>query len=148
MQGPTQINDRISVAGQIEIGELADLAKTGFATIINNRPDREEPGQPDHATVEAAARKLGLEYRYVPITTGAITRKDVAAFQNALLRAPQPALAHCRSGTRSYILWALTRVLYDGEAPLELVAEAATKGYDLRVLSALVEKLEAEKGES
>ena len=35
--------------------------------------------------------------------------------------------------------------LFDGESPLKLVAEAAIKGYDLRSLPSLVERLEAEK---
>jgi hypothetical protein len=36
-------------------------------------------------------------------------------------------------------------VFFDGESPLMLAADAAKKGYDLRVLPALVEKLQAEK---
>jgi sulfide:quinone oxidoreductase len=62
-----------------------------------------------------------------------------------LLRAPKPILAHCRSGTRCYLLWGLSRALFDRESPLKIVAQAAIKGYDLRVLPGLVEKLEAEK---
>ncbi len=69
----------------------------------------------------------------------------MAAFNHALLRGAKPVLVHCRSGARSYVLYALTRVFFDGESPLMLAADAARKGYDLRVLSALVEKLQAEK---
>jgi hypothetical protein len=39
-------------------------------------------------------------------------------------------------------MWAAGRALFDGESALKLVAEAAVKGYDLRVLPALVEKLQ------
>jgi uncharacterized protein (TIGR01244 family) len=145
MQQPTQINPSLSVSGQISKSDIAELAKAGFATIINNRPDNEEPGQLSAAEAEAEAKKQGLDYRYQPIVTGAITRAQVAEFQKLLLRSPTPVLAHCRSGTRCYLMWAASRALFDGESPLKLVAEAAVKGYDLRVLPSLVEKLEAEK---
>jgi sulfide:quinone oxidoreductase len=141
---PTPITDFLSVAGQITREDIAEIAKAGYGTIINNRPDTEEPGQLSHAEAEAEAKRLGLEYRYIPVVTGSITKRDVAAYQNAILRGPQPVLAHCRSGTRCYLLWGATRAIYDGESSLKIVAEAAIKGYDLRVLPALVEKLTAE----
>src|SRR5712692_4219965 len=141
----TQINESLSVAGQISKADIAEIAKAGFGTIINHRPDNEEPGQLDHDAAEA--EKAGLEYRYQPVTTGTITRAQVAEFERMLLRSPQPVLAHCRSGTRCYLMWAATRVLFNDESALKLVAEAAVKGYDLRVLPSLIEKLEAEKVE-
>jgi len=145
MQQPTQINPSLSVAGQISKSDIGELARSGFATIINNRPDNEEPGQLNAAEAEAEAKKQGLDYRYLPIVSGAITRAQVAEFQNLLLRSPSPVLAHCRSGTRCYLIWAASRALFEGESPLKLVAEAAAKGYDLRVLPSLVEKLEGEQ---
>jgi uncharacterized protein (TIGR01244 family) len=144
MQQPTRINDFLSVAGQISKDDVAALAKAGFASIINNRPDNEEPGQLDHRTAEAEAKKQGLDYGYLPIVTGNITRSQVAEFDKLLLRSPKPVLAHCRSGTRCYLMWAAGRVLFERQSALKLVAEAAAKGYDLRVLPQLVEKLEAE----
>ena len=140
----TPITDFLTVAGQITREDIAAIAKAGYGVIINNRPDGEEPGQLTHEEAAAEAKKHGLEYRYIPVVTGSITRKDVSAYQNAVLRGPQPVLAHCRSGTRCYLLWAASRALHDGESPLKLVAEAAVKGYDLRVLPNLVEKLQGE----
>src|SRR5487761_2121404 len=115
MPGATKITDQLTVSGQIALGDIAEIAKQGFA------------------------------YPYIPVVTGDITRNDVVQFQKAILR-DGPAFAHCRSGTRCYLLWGLSRALYDGDSALTLVAEAARKGYDLRVLPALVEKLENEKG--
>jgi len=62
-----------------------------------------------------------------------------------MLREGQPILAHCRSGTRCYLMYALVRTLFDGESALKLVAEAAARGYDIRVLPMLAERLQAEK---
>ena len=145
MQQPTEINRSLSVASQISKSDIAELAKAGFGMILNNRPDNEEPGQLAAAEAEAEAKKQGLEYRYLPIVTGNITRAQVAEFQKLVLRGPQPVLAHCRSGTRCYLMWAAGRVLFDGESALKLVAEAAVKGYDLRVLPGLVEKLQSQE---
>jgi uncharacterized protein (TIGR01244 family) len=145
MQQPTQINPSLSVAGQISKSDIAELAKSGFAMIINNRPDNEEPGQLTAAEAEAEAKGQGLQYRYLPIVTGSITRAQVVEFQKLVLRGPNPVLAHCRSGTRCYLMWAAGRALFDGESALKLVAEAAVKGYDLRALPALVEKLQGER---
>lgn len=145
MPAPVRINDQLSVAGQISLDEIGALAKQGFATIVNNRPDQEEPGQLGQAEAKAEAERLGLQYLYQPVTTSSISKADVVAFHNALLRSPQPVLAHCRSGTRCYLLWGLTKTLFDHESPLKIVAQAAQQGFDLRVLPALTEKLQAEK---
>jgi uncharacterized protein (TIGR01244 family) len=145
MAEPTKINDLLSVTGQISLTDIGAFAKAGYATIVNNRPDDEEPGQLDHATAEAEAKKQGLDYKYQPIVSSAISHRDVTEFQNLLLREGKPILAHCRSGTRCYLMYALTRVLFEGESPLKLVAEAASKGYDIRALPMLAEKLEGEK---
>jgi uncharacterized protein (TIGR01244 family) len=145
MQGPVRITDQLSVAGQISLEDIAALAAQGFETIINNRPDGEEPGQLTAAAAEKEAKGRGLDYLYQPVTTATIGRADVTAFYNALSRAAKPVLAHCRSGTRCYLLWGLSRALFEHESPLQIAAEAAQKGYDLRTLPALFEKLQAEK---
>ena len=145
MAEPTKINDNLSVAGQISLADIPALAKAGFATILNNRPDDEEPGQLNHETAAAEARKAGLSYQYQPIVSSAIALKDVVEFQKLLQHQQKPILAHCRSGTRCYLMYGLTRVLFEGESPLKLVAEAAAKGYDIRALPMLAERLEAQK---
>jgi uncharacterized protein (TIGR01244 family) len=144
MHEPVKLDDFLSVAGQIGLADVRTLADRGFGTIINNRPDNEEPGQPGHEAAAAAASEHGLHYIYQPVTSATINRRAVAAFHNTVLRGPHPVLAHCRSGTRCYLLWAAGRALFDRESPLKLVAEAAIRGYDLRSLPNLVERLEAE----
>ena len=146
MQEPTPITDILSVTGQITRDDIAALAKAGYRTIINNRPDDEEPGQLRHEDAAAEAAKQGMAYHYIPVTAATITRRDAGAFQNAVLRGPHPVLAHCRSGSRTYLLWNAARALFDRESALKLAAEAAAKGYDQRALPMLVEKLEAERG--
>ncbi|MGH6980211.1 MAG: TIGR01244 family sulfur transferase [Stellaceae bacterium] len=145
MQGPVRINDHISVAGQIAPDDVAALKKQGFETIINNRPDNEEPGQTPAAAVKAETDRQGMQYLYQPVTTSTISKADVTAFHHALTRSTKPVLAHCRSGTRCYLLWGLSQVMFDNASPLTIVAEASRNGYDLRSLPALADKLQAEK---
>ncbi len=147
MKEPTRINEMLSVTGQISKDEIAEIAKAGFATIVNQRPDNEEPGQLGATEAASEAQRQGLAYHHQPIVSSAITRAQVAEFERMLLRGPHPILAHCRSGTRCYLMWAAARALFDRESPLKLVAAAAIKGYDLRSLPALVERLEAEQNQ-
>ena len=95
-----KINDGISVAPQIGIDDLADVAAQGFKTVINNRPDGEAPDQPPAADVEQAARAAGLDYYFVPAVSGQLTPEKVADFGRTIEEAEGPVLAFCRSGTR------------------------------------------------
>jgi len=54
--------------------------------------------------------------------------------------AAQPIVIHCRSGTRSTLLWALTR-LGEGADPALLVAEAARHGIDIAALPVIAARL-------
>ena len=124
-----RLTDDFAVSPQITAEELDEIASAGFRAILCNRPDDEEPGQPEFDTIAAAARAAGLEARAVPIVSGMITDEAVAAFRAALDELPAPVFAYCRSGTRCTMLWAVTRL---GEiAPAEIARRAAQAGYDV-----------------
>lgn len=128
----------LAVAPQLALEDLATLKEAGFATVINNRPDDESPDQPPSAALEAEARRLGLDYRHVPVVSGAMTMDDVAAFDAALSDAQAPALAFCRSGTRSATLWAFTQA--GVRDPDEILSVAGSAGYDLSGLRPYLER--------
>src|SRR3954467_7628917 len=51
-----QIADDVFVAPQLDAAAMAELARLGFKSVVNNRPDFEHgPDQPTSAQVEAAA---------------------------------------------------------------------------------------------
>ena len=54
-----QLDDRTLVSGQIAPEEVAGLAGHGVTILVNNRPDGEEPGQPQASDIEAAAAAGG-----------------------------------------------------------------------------------------
>lgn len=99
------ISDDYAVSAQIQPEDVAEIAKAGYRTIICNRPDDEDPGQPSHGSIEAAARAAGLGFRFIPVISGAMTEDDVIAQKAALDEVPGPVFAYCRSGTRSANLY-------------------------------------------
>jgi uncharacterized protein (TIGR01244 family) len=124
-----KLDDMILVAPrQLLPADIPALAEQGIRLIVNNRPDGEEPGQPTSAEIEAAARAAGLDYRHIPIA-GGFPPERIEAMAQALDQGP--ALAFCRSGTRSTFLWALARSARGAPAE-ETVSAAAAAGYDLR----------------
>jgi uncharacterized protein (TIGR01244 family) len=85
---------------------MAELARLGFKSVINNRPDFEHgPDQPASAAVEAAAVAAGLQYRHLPVDGGWQSPEQIAEFARLLAELPAPVLAFCRSGARSTRLY-------------------------------------------
>lgn len=127
-----------AVAPQITLDDIAEAARLGFRSLINNRPDEEVAPELANAVLQEAAAALGLSYIHLPYYPGVLTPDLVTGFETALAAAEAPVLAWCRSGTRSSHLWALSQA---GRLPLEeIVQTAKTAGYDL---SALVPMLRA-----
>ena len=130
----------LSVAGRLDRADIDALARAGVRTIVNNRPDGEDPGQLPAAEATQLAAAHGIAYHHIPITAATLTRGDVDAFAATLRDAAQPVVAHCRSGTRSALLWALTR-MREGADPLALISDAARHGIDIAGLPAVAARL-------
>jgi uncharacterized protein (TIGR01244 family) len=99
-------NDQFGTLGQIDPSHLAEIAKQGYKSVINNRPDFEGgPDQPTNAAIQAQAESLGLHYAYLPVVPGAFTHEQVLEMARLLKTMPGPILAFCRSGARSTNLY-------------------------------------------
>lgn len=126
---PKKLTDAVSIAPQITASDVATLAAEGYKAIICNRPDGEGNDQPTFAEIEMAARNAGIATRFIPVATGKVADEDASAFAAALADLPKPALAYCRTGTRSATLWALSE---SGKRPVTQILELAAKaGYDV-----------------
>lgn len=132
------IDDTLAVAAQMQPEELAALAGEGFAAVICNRPDGEEPGQPTLDAMRAAAHDAGLAFHHLPVAGGIFPPAAVAAFGAIRRGTHGKVLAYCRSGTRAATLDALANV--HGLSVAERLSHAGAAGYDL---SALAERMEA-----
>ena len=136
----TVVEQDFAVASQVTVEDIAEMARDGVKTLINNRPDGEEMGQISAAAAKAEAEKHGMTYLHIPVRTDTISAADVAAFARALAESPKPIVAHCRSGTRCYLLWAAVQATSGRDAD-QLVMRAAGDGYDIRVLPDLLRRI-------
>lgn len=134
------LTDRIFVAPQITVADVADAHEAGVTLIINNRPDDESADQTPGSAIETAARKAGIDYVAIPVTHAGFAEWQVSAMADAIEKADGRILAYCRSGTRSTLLWALARAAR-GDHPAILSEQAADAGYDLAPVAAMMDML-------
>ena len=139
----TPLTDRLRVAPQISPDQVAAAQAEGITLIINNRPDGEEPDAPQGTEIQAAADAAGIDYVAIPVGHSGFSMPQVDAMIAALESAKGTALAYCRSGTRSTLLWALARAK-QGANPVRLSADAAKAGYDLTPVRPMLDALAAQ----
>lgn len=133
------LDDETAICAAIGPDAMPAAAEAGIRAIINNRPDGEEPHQASSQSVETAAKQNGLDYRFVPINMRALSPDDVERMRTALNETPAPRVAFCRSGSRSYILWALAKA--GSEAELDgMIEQAAGHGFDISVARLFVQR--------
>ncbi len=96
----------VCVAPQLTPQAMAEAARLGFKSVVNNRPDFEHgPDQPRNADIEAAAFAAGLQYRWLPVDGAYQSPEQITAFAQLLQELPRPLLVFCRSGARSTRLY-------------------------------------------
>ena len=100
-----RLSETCAVAGQITAADVESLAVDGFVTIICNRPDGEEHGQPPVADIEAACREHGIAFHFIPIDRNGLDPQMVEDFRGAVANSDGLVLAYCRSGQRSSVIW-------------------------------------------
>jgi uncharacterized protein (TIGR01244 family) len=130
----------LTAAGALTRDHIEALAAAGTKIIINNRPDGEDPGQLDADEAGRLCQAHGIAYHHIPFVGATLTAADIDAFAAVLKSAQGPVVAHCRSGTRSTMVWALTR-LREGEDAAALVALGARNGVDISALPMLAARL-------
>lgn len=132
-----RITEDYAVSPQISPDDIPEIKAAGFRSIMCNRPDGEDYGQPEFDAVAEAARAEGIEVRCVPIVSGMVTPQAAQDFAAALEGMPKPMLAYCRSGTRCTMLWSIAS--YGKLSGDEIVSAARDAGYDM---SGLVRQLD------
>ncbi len=110
MKPLTRIDPDFSTSSQIAIEDLADFKAAGFRSVICNRPDNEDGNaHPDHHRIESEAKRLGLEFAYLPVAPGQMNDGHVAEFKAIMSSLPRPAVGYCKMGIRSKILYERSR---------------------------------------
>ncbi|WP_424939853.1 TIGR01244 family sulfur transferase [Aliiroseovarius sp. S253] len=102
-----KLDDTITVSHQIAIEDVKAIRDQGFTLLMCNRPDGEDPGQPNWEDMKAAAEAVGLKTAFLPMSSreDALALKD--PFRAEMEGADGPVFAYCRTGTRCEILWTL-----------------------------------------
>ena len=100
-----RLSETCAVASQIQATDVAALAADGFTTVICNRPDGEDFGQPTADTIAAACEANGIAFHFIPIDRSGLTMDIVESFRDAVAASAGPVLAYCRSGQRSSVIW-------------------------------------------
>ena len=137
-----QLTPNFFVSEQITTDDVAQAAADEFGVIINNRPEGESPDQTSGDVIAATAADNGIEYVAIPVGHGGFSQPQIQAMVSALNSGNGRALAYCRSGTRSTFLWALANAS-QGQDPQTLVDTAATAGYDISSIRAMLDMLAA-----
>jgi len=100
-----QLSEKVAVAPQIRTDDVATLADEGFTTIICNRPDGEDFGQPTAEEIGAQCAAREIAFHFIPVDRSGLTKDMVQNFSDAVASSDGKVLAYCRSGQRSSMLW-------------------------------------------
>lgn len=100
-----QLSDDYSVTMQIDPDDVEDFAQQGYTSIVCNRPDGEEYGQPASASVREACERHGIDFHMIPMQGSAVSPQTMQQFLEVMRNSDGPVLGYCRTGTRSAILW-------------------------------------------
>ncbi len=102
------LTPEFAIGPQVVPEDFEPLRAAGFASVLNARPDDETGSYLTAADAEKLALAIGLAYAHSPTGNHAIFESDlIDRFEKALAELPKPIFAHCKTGTRAAILWAL-----------------------------------------
>lgn len=125
-----KLAEGLYVSPQLNRADVQAAASLGIGSVVCNRPDGEEEGQPAFGQVAQWLSEAGIAAEHQPVQAAAIGVQDAAQFRALLQKAQKPVLAYCRTGTRSALLWALYQA-GNGMGVEQAVAAAAQAGIDL-----------------
>ena len=125
-----RLTDSLTVSGQLSEEDFLHLSSIGVKTVICNRPDNEDAGQPSFDEVSEIAKKYDISCHFMPIISGRMSIDDGIEFGKLIETITEPVHAYCRSGTRCTTLWAISAIK-KGDDINEVLQTAKEAGYDL-----------------
>ena len=104
----TPVTPEFAIGPQPTAVDFATVSEAGYAAVLNVRPDDENGNYLISADARPLAEDQGLTYAHSPSNNHVLFETDVIdRFERTLSELPKPIFAHCKSGTRTAILWAL-----------------------------------------
>ena len=129
----TPITLEFAIGPQPIAKDFAAVRSAGYAAVLNVRPDDENGNYLVSSDARPLAENQGLTYAHSPSNNHALFETDIIdRFERALTELPKPIFAHCKSGTRTAILWALVASRHrDAE---EVIADLRDAGQEIEFL--------------
>ena len=101
MQPIRKINNQLTIAPQLTLEQLKQIAQEDFKSVLNLRsPD--ETGFP--SSEQQQAESLGLFYINIPVNLEAINDDVITEVIKQIHQLPKPILVHCDSAIRAAAL--------------------------------------------
>lgn len=120
----------ISLAGQPNATDLADIADAGYRTVLTLRAE-DEISWDEMAAVNAA----GMRFARVPLKPETIEVGVLTRIRSIIEMSPKPVLIHCSSGNRSALVWGMLEAgERSDEEILRIAREAGMKERDAPIL--------------
>jgi uncharacterized protein (TIGR01244 family) len=112
MRNARKYNDRVTIGGVPDRGDLAQLKELGYRTLIDLREETEKFG----GLVKKAADEMGLRFIEIPIYRSEIKIEDVKRFYQAIYeKGSAPIYAFSRFGRKPLAFL----LIFDGVANQE-----------------------------
>lgn len=109
-----QLTTQVSASDQLEVSDLATIAKMGVELLICNRPDGEDEGQTPYDLIAREAHRLGMEPILMPFSSYQITEPNRDELITQIETRKRIHL-YCRSGARCKRLWREANSVVGGE---------------------------------
>jgi len=128
-----QIDDEISVGGQLNTNQLKQLAGEGFKTIVNLQTDGEANQLLSPEAEGRKVRDLGMQYVHFPVSMVTMSSEKADEFRQRLTKWPPPVFVHCSSGKHAGAFVMMDKAVKQGWTGDDTLAKAARLGFECDV---------------
>lgn len=133
------LSESVAVASyQSVFSNFKATADAGFLHIVDNRSSEENTNSSSN---EIVAATYGITYSCLPVTFPEITAQDALQFSDILECEESPALAYCKTGVRSAVLWVISEVLRGRETLETALSAVKASGLDLEGAHSFIEQI-------
>ncbi|MBD3886195.1 phosphatase [Phormidium tenue FACHB-886] len=126
MINAVQINEYLTVTGQVISEQLKQAVQEGFLSVLNLRSPDELGFKPDE---QQMAESLGLHYVNAPLKIEALDEELISTILSKLEEIPKPVVVHCAAGIRSAAMALLSVALEQGLTLEQTIVEAHALGF-------------------
>ena len=129
-----KINNELTIAGQIALEELKELAQQGYKSVLNLRSPDEQGFQDGE---QLYTQLLGLHYANLPTKITEINPQIVLQVLQKIAEMPKPTLIHCDSAVRAIAMVLMYIATKQGISLQEAFKQAENLGLLEDVINAI-----------